>query len=936
MPGLARRAATAVVSLLALIPQLAPPVFAEPVSSDAPILPCEQWVVRLKGDFANSFADALSATELAAAIGAEVIASAPRLHAHLFAVCAEDSKAKLLAREDERIALAFPNVPIRPTAASPQQWYLHNVGQPYYVGATASGSAITNAQALSAGFAPSVAGKDIRWDEAQLRFPAMRGNGVTVAVVDSGVDTTLPALAGNIASGGGAIDCELDLVALYPDTSGHGTAVASLIAANGRNGAMTGVAPDAKVLPFQPRCSDNIYGGVFEFASALIYASENAQVINLSNGLNPADFYAYDSPAAVYGQALELYKSVIDDAVARGVIVVASAGNGGNGNEVDLGLQPGDYLFPASFPHVISVGSSRSDGLISASSQWNDRVDVAAPGDRILTLRSSHVLNCGQPGSYSCFVNLDGSGGAGGAYRVYDGTSFSAPLVSGAAALAKQKWPRITADDFEYLVRYTADDAGAAGFDLHFGAGTLNLERMLAYNFPPHLAVASLSSAALRGAEVQVRAQVENLEGDADITSLIADLASIGLTSVKLVNVAPGVFESAPITIPVSTAIGQYTAPVTVRDAAGAVATTNLHIDVVAAVPPPQFSAPNVVGPAASSIAITGPERGRGHATNEERVTLTGTASPDIAFIEVNAQPIQYVAGTTAWTADITLVEGTNELTVRGFDLGRTAEVSDTVTIVLDQDAPKPVRNLEASSGMLSWSAPSGDDVEGYHVYRLDGKKAKRVSTTRKREFRVASAGKYSVVAEDEAGNKLEPTKAATVTTGTSVDSAFVDVAASHFARPAVDALAARGVLQVAPRFRPEAPMTRAEFTKLLVLAAGKSSSNASTGFTDVPTAHSLASYVAVAARASWVRGDGGRFFPDRPISRGEAALMLVRAFKIEASDAQHFGDTSGDVGRAAAALHDLSIVRGVNGRFEPQRSLLRGEAAKMVAASGA
>lgn len=86
----------------------------------------------------------------------------------------------------------------------------------------------------------------------------------------------------------------------------------------------------------------------------------------------------------------------------------------------------------------------------------------------------------------------------------------------------------------------------------------------------------------------------------------------------------------------------------------------------------------------------------------------------------------------------------------------------------------------------------------------------------------------------------------------------------------------------------------------------------------------------------TWVRGDGGRFFPDRPISRGEAVLMLVRAYKVEVSDEQHFGDASGDVGRAAAALQDLGIVRGVNGRFEPQRALLRGEAAKMVAASGA
>lgn len=943
MPGLARRAATAVVSLLALIPQLSPPAFAEAVSSNASLTACEQWVVRLKGDFASAFADALAAAELAEAIGAEVIASVPELHAHLFAVCEEDAKTKLAEQKDGRIALAFPNVPIRPAAASTQQWSLHNAGQPYYVGATSGGAAVTNMQALAAGlnFAPSVAGRDIRWEEAQSKFPMIRGSGVTVAVVDSGVDVSLPAFAGRIAQGAVAIDCDLNLVAPFPDTDGHGTAVASLIAANGQNGAMTGVAPEAKILAVQPDCvPDGEYGGVLEHAISVLYASDNAHIINLSNGINPNTFADYAGPGGVtplYLQALELYRSVIDEAVGSGAIVVASSGNGGDGAQIaERGILPGEYRFPASFPHVVSVGSTRSDGTISSYSQWNDRVDVAAPGESILTLRSSFVTNCGELGSYSCFVNLNGTGGIGATYWVQNGTSFSAPIVSGTAALAKQKWPRLTSDDFEYLVRETADDAGPSGFDAHFGAGTVNLERMLSFNFPPRLAVAALSSAALPGSQVQVRAQVENLEGDGDISSVTADLASIGLTSVTLTNVASGVFESAPITIPASTAIGQYTAPVSVRDSAGAVATTNLQIDVVAAVPPPQFSAPNVVGPAEKSIAITGPERGRGHTTNEDHVTLTGTASPGIAFIEVNAQTIPYVAGTTSWSAEVALLEGTNEITVRGFDLARTGEVSDSVTIVLDQDAPKRVRNLTASSGMLSWSAPSGEEVEGYHVYKLDGKKARRVSTTRKREFRVSSAGKYSVVAEDEAGNKLEPTKAATVTAGTSVDSAFVDVADSHFARPAVDALAARGVLQVAQHFRPEAPITRAEFTKLLVLATGRSSSDVKTSFTDIPTGHSLATYVATAVRETWVRGDGGRFFPDRPISRGEAALMLVRAYKVDLSDEQHFGDTSGDVGQAAAALHSLGIVRGMNGRFEPQRSLLRGEAAKMVAASGA
>lgn len=127
--------------------------------------------------------------------------------------------------------------------------------------------------------------------------------------------------------------------------------------------------------------------------------------------------------------------------------------------------------------------------------------------------------------------------------------------------------------------------------------------------------------------------------------------------------------------------------------------------------------------------------------------------------------------------------------------------------------------------------------------------------------------------------------------------------------------------------------MTRAEFAKLLVLSVGKeASTRPSSTFADVASTHPLATYIAIAVREGWAHGADGRFYPDRAITRGEAALMLVRARGLSFKSAQAFPDTEGAVGAAAGALRDRGIVTGVNGRFAPNQPLLRGEAAKMIA----
>jgi len=143
-------------------------------------------------------------------------------------------------------------------------------------------------------------------------------------------------------------------------------------------------------------------------------------------------------------------KTAISYALSKGCIIVASAGNGGDSA----------YMYPASYAEVISVGSIDSDLSCSYFSEYNDRVDVTAPGTNIYTT------------SYWSKAN-------GSDYLYRDGTSFSAPHVSGIAALAAALKPFITADDFCEALKETSTDLGITGYDTHYGYGLINAERLL-------------------------------------------------------------------------------------------------------------------------------------------------------------------------------------------------------------------------------------------------------------------------------------------------------------------------------------------------------------------------------------------------------------------------------------------------------------------------
>ncbi|PZF99973.1 type VII secretion-associated serine protease mycosin [Micromonospora endophytica] len=263
---------------------------------------------------------------------------------------------------------------------------------------------------------------------AEIAWRTSTGRGVTVAVIDSGVDGSHPDLAGRVLPG-------LDLVspggATPPDPVGHGTTVAGLIA--GRNDdrqGVVGLAPDARILPVRVLDEENRYDDALIVAKGVRWAVDNgARVINLSLGGSG------DSPALA---------AAIDYAFARDVVVIACTGN--------LATSPDAKVwYPAREPGVIAVSGLER----SSNNLWSGAITGRAT---VLTAPASGLVGARPPSGY---------------WRV-QGTSFAAPLVAATAALVRSRYPQMSAGDVVNRLLTTAKDIGPTGRDDRFGYGLVD------------------------------------------------------------------------------------------------------------------------------------------------------------------------------------------------------------------------------------------------------------------------------------------------------------------------------------------------------------------------------------------------------------------------------------------------------------------------------
>lgn len=354
------------------------------------------------------------------------------------------------------------------------------------------------------------------WGLTKIQAPAAwdiaTGNGVVVAVVDTGVNHAHPDLANNIWVNPGEIPnngIDDDGNGYVDDTRGwnfvsgnnaptdghsHGTHVSGTVAAVGNNSlGVIGVAPGSKIMAIKG-LGDDGSGYDADLAQGIVYAADNgADIINMSWGGTG------DSP---------VIEEAVDYAHSLGVVLVAAAGN----SAIDANL-----FLPAKYAGVVTVSAFNSADTMASFSNYGQKIDVAAPGVGILST---------VPGGY---------------YSSFNGTSMASPHVAGLAALLLSRSPTLTNEQVRQAIRRTSDDVGPAGFDTQSGHGRINALKALQAASPPNLVITFPQQFDPVGGAVLV-------QGSADGTGISSRRLEYGVGQTPTVFFPIGSVSTAPLT----------------------------------------------------------------------------------------------------------------------------------------------------------------------------------------------------------------------------------------------------------------------------------------------------------------------------------------------------------------------------------------------------
>ncbi len=259
------------------------------------------------------------------------------------------------------------------------------------------------------------------------------GPGIPVTIVDSGVDLQHPEFLGRP-----------DTVPLNPQEPAplggqHGTAVASLVGAPRNGVGIVGVYPQAVIRSWDTALGAGTQIETSEVVKGILAAADDGPgVINLSLGSTNRDAFV---------------EQAIDRAWAKGSLVVVAAGNDGD--------QGNPAVYPADYPHVLTVAATDRSGAVAPFSSRSPAVDLAAPGQDVTVATAR-----------------DGS------WNALSGTSFATPIVSGAAAWVWTARPQLDNSQLFEVIRRSATDIGPPGRDDASGWGLLNVRSALSYPAP--------------------------------------------------------------------------------------------------------------------------------------------------------------------------------------------------------------------------------------------------------------------------------------------------------------------------------------------------------------------------------------------------------------------------------------------------------------------
>ena len=245
---------------------------------------------------------------------------------------------------------------------------------------------------------------------------------VTIAVIDSGVDSTHPDMGPKLVAGWNFVNGSSNTA----DDYGHGTAVAGTAAADTNNGmGVSGVGWNNMIMPLVALDSTG-YASYSNMASAIQYAADHgARIINISLGGSSSS---------------STLQSAVNYAWGKGSVVFASAMNNSSTTP----------YYPAACTYVVAVSATEPTGTLASFSNYGNWISLSAPGDNILTTVS------------------------GGGYGYWWGTSFASPIAAAVGALVLSIQPGMSASSLVSLLEQNSDDLGTPGFDQYFGYGQVD------------------------------------------------------------------------------------------------------------------------------------------------------------------------------------------------------------------------------------------------------------------------------------------------------------------------------------------------------------------------------------------------------------------------------------------------------------------------------
>ncbi|BCG65149.1 MAG: thermitase [Methyloprofundus sp.] len=310
--------------------------------------------------------------------------------------------------------------------------------------------------------------------QAPFAWSLSQGNGVTIAILDTGVYGEHPDLSSNMIAGWNSVDGSTDTADIY----GHGTAVAGTAAAASNNAlGIASVTWNAKIMPIRITNRTDGYAYWSDIARGLTWAADNgADVANISYGV---------SNSSTVSSAAQYMRN------KNGVVVVA-AGNDG----IDTGYSDN--------PYMITVAATNSSDVKTSYSNYGNFLDVAAPGDYILTTNRS------------------------GGYNSWRGTSFASPATAGVVALIMAANPNLTPDEVEAVLENSADDlVSGSDWHIYYGHGRVNAAAAVAMAIDTTVADTEQPS-------VTIFSPTANSEASASILVEVNATDNTGVNSVSL------------------------------------------------------------------------------------------------------------------------------------------------------------------------------------------------------------------------------------------------------------------------------------------------------------------------------------------------------------------------------------------------------------------